>query len=195
MIIKLPIVYPQYFWKSEKIRTLWFGVRFYFTEAFPSCPQVKDYPEGTPPCPGGVQRPGVTLGHVARGAGRRQMCLYTRHTEDSGPGVVGTCSLSMWCSALSLPQLWHSIFFEDQGHGDRAWTVLISIYAAPCLPCLQSPWGPQRVSSSRCPELTQQERPGCFEGAAAFVHYWMSSLLILPFFSLKDKESSLDFSR
>lgn len=124
-----------------------------------------------------------------------EMHLCTQHValRTGGLEFWKMSSFTSVFSAFSFPGFDIVFLFEAQGHQERVWTVLISIYAAPCLLCLQSPQGPQRVSSSRYSELRQQEGRGQFEGAGC--PYSGQNVLssYLPFFSQGQRERRLDF--
>ena len=143
--------------------------------------------------------------HLKSHVGRR------RNEGDAGGRQTQLCT-SVTLRTVGL-QLWENVLFQlcDQcfpllrcdtvfslKHRDirRRLVVLISIYAPPTLlHLLSSTPRPQPTSWASKRVLLQTRRADPSRGTATLTHYRTFSLLILPFFSLKDKdgERSLDF--
>lgn len=115
-------------------------------------------------CPVLVYISGV---HLRSCGGRRKReadaSLYTCHSEDCGPRTLGKCPLSTQWSVLSPSRavtqfsLWRT---GTSGESiDSSHLHLCCPHPSTCnsLPSQNPPPGPQRVSSSRYPGLTQQE--------------------------------------
>jgi len=196
------MVYPNDFWKpGKKIAQLDFGedslwLRFLF-RAHKS--EISNRWDTALPW---FTHLASTLSHMWGDAGEGETQEGGRwsfvHQSRWGLWVYSSGKMSSFNSAISaFPSCGCDTVFSLK-HRDirRLLVVLISIYAPPTLLHLPSSTPrPQPTSWASKRVLLQTRMADPSRGTATLTHYRTFSLLILPFFSLKDKdgERSLDF--